>query len=134
MIIGGGVSGLAAANALGGVDLMVLEAGVPLEATSGRITSMGESSIGPPTVGSTRAAMDRMLARIGLGKTSSPPAIVRRRDGSCGQQGHAAPLSPLHSSEHPCSLVGKLRVMLEPLILGADTVWKSRWRTSCAVV
>ena len=119
MIIGGGVSGLAAANALDGVDLTVLEAGETAEDTSERITSTGESSIGPPTVGSTPSPRWTACWRESDSvRTSFPPATARQRDGSLPMAGCrprcSVPPAFLRTSLLPWW--AKLRVMLEPLI------------------
>ena len=119
VIIGGGVSGLAAANALDGVELTVLEAGenagghVRTDHIDGRIIDRAANGWLD-----SEPAMDRMLARIGLGDdviAASDRAATRWifADGKM----QSAPLTPhafLRTSLLPWW--AKLRVLLEPLI------------------
>ena len=119
VIIGGGVSGLAAANALDGVDLTILEAAesagghVRTEHIDGRIIDRAANGWLD-----SEPAMDRMLVRLGLADDVIPASdrAATRWIFADGRM-QPAPLSPpafLRSSLLPWW--AKLRVMLEPLL------------------
>ncbi len=119
VVIGGGVSGLAAANFLDGMDVTVLEASakagghVQTERIEGRIIDRAANGWLD-----SEPAMDRMLAKLDLTESIIPASHrASTRWIYAGGQMHAAPLSPsafLRSSLLPWW--AKLRVMCEPLI------------------
>jgi oxygen-dependent protoporphyrinogen oxidase len=119
VIVGGGVSGLATANCLDGVDLIVLEAAasaggnVRTEHIDGRIIDKG-----PNGWLNTAPAMDRMLSRLGLSDV-----VVQANDKAhtrwiyADGKMHPAPLTP--SAFFSTSLLpwwAKLRVLMEPFL------------------
>ncbi len=119
VIIGGGVSGLATANSLDGVDVTLLEAGdaagghVQTDHIDGRIIDRAANGWLD-----SEPAMDRMLARLGLHDQVIPASgrAATRWIFADGRM-QAAPLTPpafVQTSLLPWW--AKLRVLLEPLI------------------
>ena len=119
VIVGGGVSGLAAANFLEGVDLTVLEAA---ESAGGNVqTDHHEGRIIDRAANGwldTEPAMGRMLARLGLSEAVIPAsARAHTRWIYAGGEMHEAPLTPsefLRTGLLPWW--AKLRVMAEPFL------------------
>jgi len=119
VIVGGGVSGLAAANCLDGVDVTVLEAAataggnVQTDHIDGRIIDRAANGWLD-----SEPAMDRMLTRLGLSDD-----VIRANDRAAirwiyaGGEMHAAPLTPqAFLSTGLLPWWAKLRVLLEPFI------------------